>query len=376
MPNSKAIDRLGFHGRRHGGRAAVAAGFALLIGVSAPAEAQQPAKLSYGTNWLAEAEHGGFYQAEADGTYAKYGLDVTIVQGGPNVNGRLLMSSGKLDCFMGSDMINAMDAVAQGLPTIAVAGMFQKDPQVLISHPGEGLETFESLKNARVIYVARSSLGSFYQWLESRWGFSADNVAPYNFNAAPFLADKKSIQQGYATSEPFAIEKQGDFKPNVFLLADYGFDTASTTIECRRDFVQSRPDVVQRFVDATAIGWYHYLYGENGGANELIKRDNPEMTDEQIAYSIAKLKEYGIVDFGRGAEARHRGDVGRTDEELLRADGESGRLAPGPRLQKGLHPAIRQQRRRARFAAKVTAKGRESWRVASHAVDAHGAAFR
>jgi NitT/TauT family transport system substrate-binding protein len=208
--------------------AAAAGAVALLAGAASLAEAQRLAKLSYGTNWLAEAEHGGFYQAEADGAYAKYGLDVTIVPGGPNVNGRLLMSSGKLDCFMGSDMINAMDAVAQGLPTIAVAGMFQKDPQVLISHPGEGLDTFESLKNARVIYVARSSLGSFYQWLESRWGFSADNLAPYNFNAAPFLADKKSIQQGYATSEPFAIEKQGGFKPNVFLLADYGFDTAST----------------------------------------------------------------------------------------------------------------------------------------------------
>jgi NitT/TauT family transport system substrate-binding protein len=145
MPNSKAIDRLNLSRRRHGGRAPVAAGLALLAGAAAAGQAPQPAKLSYGTNWLAEAEHGGFYQAEADGTYAKYGLDVTIVQGGPNVNGRLLMTSGKIDCFMGSDMINAMDAVAQGLPTIAVAGMFQKDPQVLISHPGEGLDTFESL---------------------------------------------------------------------------------------------------------------------------------------------------------------------------------------------------------------------------------------
>jgi NitT/TauT family transport system substrate-binding protein len=313
MHNSEAIDRINVRRRPDGGRAAVAAGLALFVGAASPAGTQQPAKISYGTNWLAEAEHGGFYQAEADGTYAKYGLDVTIVQGGPNVNGRLLMSSGKLDCFMGSDMLNAMDAVAQGLPTVAVAGMFQKDPQVLISHPGEGLDTFESLKNARAIYVARSSLGSFYQWLQSRWGFTTDNVAPYNFNAAPFLADKKSIQQGYATSEPFAIEKQGGFKPNVFLLADYGFDTASTTIECRRDFVQSHADVVQRFVDATAIGWYHYLYRDNGAANELIKRDNPEMTDEQIAYTIAKLKEYGIVDSG---EALQHGIGAMSDERM------------------------------------------------------------
>ncbi|MBV8763284.1 MAG: ABC transporter substrate-binding protein [Hyphomicrobiales bacterium] len=271
---------------------------AALLGALLPAKAQQLAKVTYGTNWLAEAEHGGFYQAVADGTYKKYGLDVTIVQGGPNNNLRLLMSSGKIDFFMGTDMIQAMSAVAEGIPTVVVAGMFQKDPQVLMSHPGEGLDTFASLKDAHVVLVSKEAVTSFYRWLESAWGFSEEKIGPYNFNPAAFIRDKKSVQQGFATSEPYAVEKVGGFKPNVFLLADNGFDTVATTIEGRRDFVEKNPDVVQRFVDASVIGWYHYLYGDNRAANELIKKDNPEMTDEQIAYSIAKLKEYGIVDSG------------------------------------------------------------------------------
>jgi NitT/TauT family transport system substrate-binding protein len=213
-----------------------------------------------------------------------------------------MMASGKLDCFMGSDMIQAMSAVAEGVPTVAVAGIFQKDPQVLMSHPGEGLDTFESLKNAHVILVSKTAISSFYRWLESAWGFSEDKIGPYNFNPAPFVADKKSVQQGFATSEPFAVEKVGGFKPNVFLFADYGFDTVATTIECGRDFVDKNQDAVQRFVDATAIGWYHYLYGDNKAANELIKKENPEMTDEQIAFSIAKMKEYGIVDSGESVK--------------------------------------------------------------------------
>jgi len=272
----------------------------LALGATAgPAVAQQPLmKISYGTNWLAEAEHGGFYQAVVDGTYKRYGLDATIMQGGPNNNFRLMMASGKLNCFMGSDMIQAMSAVAEGIPTVAVAGTFQKDPQVLMSHPGEGLDTFESLKDAHVILMSTASITSFYRWLESAWGFSEDKIGPYNFNPAPFIADKKSVQQGFATSEPFAVEKVGGFKPNVFLFADYGFDTVATTIECNRDFVEKHPDTVQRFVDASAIGWYHYLYGDNKAANEMIKKENPEMTDEQIAFSVAKLKEYGIVDSG------------------------------------------------------------------------------
>ena len=296
-----------------GRTAALVAAMSVAAAAAAPAQAEELMKFSYGTNWLAEAEHGGFYQAVADGTYKKYGLDVTIIQGGPNNNTRLLMIAGRMDCSMESDMIAAMDAVDHDIPTVTVAGMFQKDPQVLISHPGEGLDTFESLKDAHVILVSRPSLSTFYLWLKSRWGFSENNVAPYNFNPGPFIADTKSVQQGFATSEPFAIEKQGGFKPNVFLLADYGFDTVSSTIECRRDFVASHADAVQRFVDASAIGWYNYLYGDNNAANELIKKDNPEMTDEQLAFSIAKIKEYGMADSG---EALKYGIGAMSDERM------------------------------------------------------------
>jgi NitT/TauT family transport system substrate-binding protein len=145
------------------------------------------------------------------------------------------------------------------------------------------------------------------------WGFKEENVKPYNFNSAPFISINNSIQQGYVTSEPFQAEKQGGFKPNIFLLADYGYSTYATLIETRRDRVEKNPDLVQRFVDASAIGWYHYLYGDNTKANEAIKRDNPEMTDEQIAFSIAKLKDYGIVDSG---DARKLGIGAMTDERV------------------------------------------------------------
>ena len=155
----------------------------------------------------------------------------------------------------------------------------------------------EDLKNGP-IFVGKEIQVTAFQWLKQQYGFSEANIKPYNFNPAPFIADKTSAQQGYLTSEPLAVQKQGGFKPNIFLLADYGFDTYSTTIEVRIETVQKNPDLVQRFVDATTIGWYNYMYGDNKKANELIKKANPEMDDEQIAFSIAKMKEYGIVDSG------------------------------------------------------------------------------
>ena len=265
--------------------------------VAAPAHGQALDKVSFGTNWVAEAEHGGFYQALADGTYRKYGLDVTIVPGGPNVNNRILLPVGKIDFFMSANTLQSFDAVEQNIPTVAVAAMFQKDPQVLIAHPDQGVDKFEDLKRL-TLFVSKEGIASYYQWLKADYGFSEANVKPYTFNPQPFLADKKSAMQGYVTSEPYAIETQGGFKPKVFLLADYGFNTYSTLIETRGDLVERKPDLVQRFVDASIVGWYNYIYGDNRPGNDLIKKGNPEMTDALLAYSVATMKQYGIVDSG------------------------------------------------------------------------------
>ena len=262
------------------------------------AQAQRPLdKVSFGTNWVAEGEHGGHYQALVDGTYRRYGLDVTIVPGGPNVNNRLLLPVGKLDFFMSANTLQSFDAVEQNIPTLAVAAMFQKEPQVLMAHPGEGIDKFEDLKKL-TLFISREGLASYFQWLKADFGFSEARVKPYTSNAQPFLADKRSAMQGYVTSEPYAIEKQAHFKPKVFLIADQGFNSYSTLIETRRDLVEKHADLVQRFVDASIIGWANYLYGDNKAANALIKKQNPEMTDELLAYSLAKMKEYGIVDSG------------------------------------------------------------------------------
>ena len=289
-------------------RAFTALAFAL---AAAPVSAQQLDKVSFGTNWVAEAEHGGFYQAVADGTYKKYGLDVTIVPGGPQVNNRMLLLAAKIDFFMSANSLQGFDAVAQNIPTIAVAAMFQKDPQVLLAHPGAA-EKFEDLKKVTLL-VSSEGQQSYFQWMRAEYGFAQDRVKPYTFNPQPFLVDKQSAMQGYVTSEPYAVEKTGKFKPRIFLLADYGFNTYSTLIETRREVVEKKPGLVQRFVDASIIGWYNYLYGDNKAANELIRKHNPEMTDELIAYSIDKMKQFGIVDSG---DALKSGIGAMTDERM------------------------------------------------------------
>jgi NitT/TauT family transport system substrate-binding protein len=282
-------------------RALTAVLVAIVTGIApaiSPGRAQTALdKVSFGTNWVAEAEHGGFFQAVADGTYRKHGLDVTIVPGGPNDNNRMLLIAGKLDFFMAANTLMSFDAVANKVPVVTVAAIFQKDPQVLLTHPESKIAKLEELKPL-TLFVSKEGISSYFQWLKSEYGFSEEKVRPYTFNPQPFLADKQSAMQGYVTSEPYAIEKSANFKPGIILLADYGFNTYSTLIETRADLIDKKPDMVQRFVDASLIGWYNYLYGDNTAANAMIRKLNPEMTDELIAYSIARMREYGIVDSG------------------------------------------------------------------------------
>jgi NitT/TauT family transport system substrate-binding protein len=278
----------------------------------APARAETLDKVSFGTNWVAEAEHGGFFQAVADGTYKSYGLDVTIVPGGPNNNNRMLLTAGKIDFFMSANTLQSFDAVANKVPLVTVAAIFQKDPQVLLTHPEVKITKIEDLKPLTLL-VSKEGMTSYFQWLKSEYGFKESKVKPYTFNSQPFIVNKQSAMQGYVTSEPFAVEKATGFKPGVLLLADYGFNTYSTLIETRREIVDKKPDLVQRFVDASVIGWYNYLYGDNKPANAMIKQLNPEMTDDLLAYSLSKMKEYGIVDSG---DSLRNGIGAMTDERM------------------------------------------------------------
>jgi NitT/TauT family transport system substrate-binding protein len=277
---------------------ALTAGLTAVVMTLSSASAQTALdKVSFGTNWVAEAEHGGFFQALADGTYKSYGLDVTIMPGGPNSNNRILLIAGKLDFFMSANTLQSFDAVANNVPLVTVAAIFQKDPQVFLTHPESKVSKLEDLKPL-TLFVSKEGLSSYFQWLKSEYGFGEEKVRPYTFNAQPFLADRQSAMQGYVTSEPFAVEKSAGFKPGILLLADYGFNAYSTVIETRHDVIDKKPDLVQRFVDASITGWYNYLYGDNAAGNAMIKKLNPEMTDALLVYSVAKMKEYGIVDSG------------------------------------------------------------------------------
>lgn len=268
-------------------------------------------KVAFGTNWLAQAEHGGFYQSVADGTYEACGLDVEIVPGGPQVNNRALMMGGKIHFHMGGDLLQAFSSVQEGIPVVSVAAMFQKHPQVILAHPGKA-SSFEDLKDLTLL-IGDNGFSSYYRWMMAEYGFTKEQRKPYTFNPAPFLADENLGMQGYLSSEPYLVAKEGGFTPEVFLIADAGYSTYATTIETMADTIENHREVVSCFVDGSIKGWYNYLYGDPSGANELIKADNPEMTDDKIAYAIERMLAVGIVDSG---DALNSGIGVITDEKV------------------------------------------------------------
>jgi NitT/TauT family transport system substrate-binding protein len=265
---------------------------AATLAVAGVVHAQPLPKIILSTDWFAEAEHGGFYQAIAEGTYRKYGLDVEIRMGGPQVNGLQLLAAGRLDIAM-ADALQVMSAIEQNVPVVAIAATFQKNPTVIIAHPG--VKRLENLKG-KPIAIGAASNTTFWPWLRQQYHFTDDQKRPYGFSVQPFLADPALSQQGFVTSEPFSIEK-GGVHPTVFLLADFGYPPYSETLAVTRKTLAERREALERFIRASAEGWKSYLANPAPG-NALIKQANPQMSDELLAYGVAKLKEYAIVTGG------------------------------------------------------------------------------
>ena len=283
--------------------AIAATAIAVALACGAP-QAQTPQRFVFATDWLAQAEHGGFYQAVAEGTYKKYGLDVEIRMGGPQVNGLQLLAAGQLDIAM-ADALQVTSAVEQNVPVVAIAATFQKNPTVLIAHPG--VTRLEDLKG-RPIAIGAASNTTFWPWLRQKYGYTDSQKRPYGFSVQPFLADRKLSQQGFATSEPFSIEK-GGVRPSVLLLADYGYPPYSETLVVTRKTLASRRDALERFIRASAEGWKSYLAHPAPG-NALIRQANPQMGEDLLAYGVRQLNERDIV---VNSDARRFGLLTMTD---------------------------------------------------------------
>ncbi|MBV9785668.1 MAG: ABC transporter substrate-binding protein [Acidisphaera sp.] len=273
----------------------------LLLAFAAPAASRAADSVVFGLDWQAEAEYGGYYQAIATGIYARYKLEVTIRQGGPQVNQAQLLLAGRLDFDLASNSFLALNFVQQKLPFVAVGAMFQKDPAVLIAHPGQGNDSFAALRGKPIMIGADSRTG-WWNFLRARFGYSDSQIRPYTFNLQPFLADRSAIQQGYLGSEPFSIKQATGQMPVVLLLADAGYSSYASLITTSNKLIAENPDLVQRFVNASIEGWYSYLYGDPGPADKLILEANPEMTQALLDYGRGALKQYGIVDSGEALQ--------------------------------------------------------------------------
>ena len=270
--------------------------FAIAFAV-APTLAGAQQKVTFQSNWFAQAEHGGLYQAVAEGTYKKYGLDVTVKMGGPQVNGLQLLAVGQVDIFMGFDIQN-YKAWEQGVQAVSVGTFFQKDPIVVIAH--SDVKTIADLKGKTVL-VSSDGQTNWWPWAKAKYGFKDEQTRPYTFNVQPFVADKKIAMQGYLTSETLAVQKGGVKDAKVFLLADLGYPPYTETITVLKKTIDNNPKMIEAFVKATMEGWKSYLKNPAPG-NVLIKKDNPAMTDELLAYGLQKMKEMGIVDGGDAAK--------------------------------------------------------------------------
>lgn len=302
------------------------ASFAILFGFTQAVKALEP--VSFATDWKAQAEQGGFYQAKALGLYEKAGLNVTLRGGGPGVNIPQLLGAGAIDFGMGSNSFIPLNMVRAGVPATAVMAAFQKDPQVLITHKRDDIKTLADIKDKPVM-IADASVNAFWVWLKARFGFSDRQIRKYTFNLAPFLVNPQAIQQGYVTSEPYTISEQGGIEPQVFLLSDYGYPSYAAMVLAQDRLIETRPEIVQAFVNASIEGWRSYIFGDPAPGNALILKANPDMTQDILDQAIAQIRARGMLIPQDGtAEGIGMMDAARW-QEFFTTMAENGVYPPG-----------------------------------------------
>ena len=275
----------------------ILAALLFFVSLALPTTGHAGDRVTFGLDWLAEAEYGGYYQALARGIYARHGLDVTIKQGGPQVNQAQLLLAGSLDFTIAGNSFLALNFAQERLPFVAIAAIFQKDPSIIIAHPGMGNDSFESLRGEPIMIGADTRSG-WWNFVKQKFNYSDDQIRPYTFSLAPFLANKSALQQGYLGSEPYLVKQQGGFDPVVLSLADAGFAGYASLITTSRKLIDTNPDLVQRFVDATIEGWHSYLEGDPSAGDALIRQANPEMTQDLLTYGRDVLRSHGIIESG------------------------------------------------------------------------------
>jgi len=255
--------------------------------------AADDAVITFVTDWKAQAEHGGFYQALAKGYYRKRGLSVRIRPGGPQTDNPRLMAAGAIDIALASNNFQPLNLIAAGADVKVVMTTFQKDPQVLMVHPEVKAEGFKDL-GGKPIFLADSALATFWPWLKAKFGYEDHQIRKYAYSLAPWLVNKGTVQEGYLSSEPYSAEKAG-VKPKVFLFADEGYLGYAGMVMVRGKFLKTNKATVLAFVEASLEGWNDYLWGDPTPGNALILKDNPEMTEDLIAFALQAMRRHEML---------------------------------------------------------------------------------
>ncbi|HWL16351.1 MAG TPA: ABC transporter substrate-binding protein [Opitutus sp.] len=269
------------------------------------AAAAAPFKITVQLDWVAEPEHGGFYQAQARGFFADEGLDVTLVPGGPNALVMPKVATGQADVGQ-ADSTNTLLQQAEGLPVVQFAAVFQDDPSGLLVNADSSVRRFEDLDGKTII--ARPEW-AFLPYLKKKYNVRF-SIVPQNFSVSAFLGNKEAIQQGYYIAEPYHIVKAGGKEPRFLSTWDAGFRAYAVLVTSRK-FAREHPEQLRAFVRAYIRGWRDYLEGDPTPAHEALKKANPSNTDEFMMASRQLILDGKLVT-GRDADGG-ASQIGRLD---------------------------------------------------------------
>ncbi len=254
---------------------------------AARAKAESAQKLKLALNWVPEPEFGGFYAAREAGAYKRRGIDLEILGGGAGVPVIQMVATGRADFgTVGADEI--IGGRVRGADVVAVFATYQTFPQGVMVHAARKLTKIEQAFQSGTIAIQTGV--AYAAYLKKKFSWQGSQVVPYDGGVARFLTDPHFSQQCYVTSEPLAAKKQGG-DPQVFLIADAGFNPYATVVITRGELIKKHPELVRSFVQASADGWRAYLQ-DPSPTNQKLGELNKSMDATSLRESADAQKPF------------------------------------------------------------------------------------
>jgi NitT/TauT family transport system substrate-binding protein len=260
-------------------------------------------------NWYLGGLHVPFYYGKERGFYSAEGIDLTLNEGRGSANTVQVVAAGS-DTFGLADSSSVIVTASKGADVKSVMSLLNSTGFAVISMASTGIRTPKDLEGKRLAVSPGDPLGQLFQAVAAVNKLDMSKISLVQVDPAAkvvsVLERKADALLGGADDQYFLIKQRG-IEPAALRFADHGANIVGMTVLTKGELIKSKPDLVRRFVRASARSWEEAKKNPGAAVDAALKVKpdlNRQSTLDQLMVDIELLdSQHSKGRIGWGAQA-------------------------------------------------------------------------